>query len=154
MPPTDPAAFVAQAERLTNEGTVDEALAIYAPDAVVDTIVDGARDVQTGREAIRASLAAMVPAARGLGVRISKTLVAADGDTIVARWEGRVGSREGFHGMESFRLRDDGLVVEHRLYGYFDVRPATGPVAGLRLLVTNPKVALALLRAQRAAGRG
>lgn len=54
MPPTDPAAFVAQAERLTNEGRVEEALAIYAPDAVVDTIVDGARDVQTGHDAIRA----------------------------------------------------------------------------------------------------
>ena len=70
--------------------------------------------------------------------------------TIVNEWSG-TGAHRRAAGIELWRRRADGLVVEHRLYTFLDLRPSAGLVARLRLGLSSPRLALALLRAQRRA---
>jgi hypothetical protein len=122
---------------------------VYSPGAVLRSVTDGAREEHRGAEAIREAVAGYLAGmeATGFGLR-KELLVAADG-FLVNRWDSRFrGGRTG-EGIETWRFGADGLVCEHTMLTFFDVRPSTGAAARLRLLVAYPRIALAFLRATR-----
>ncbi len=148
----DALAFAADAERITNSANLDDWLAVYAPDAVAEWIVDGAHERHEGIDAIRPAAAAMAGVWRELGLRITKTVQCADEQTIALTWAGGFGGDDHQFCTEIWSFRD-GLVVRHQLYCYLDVRPATSLKARLRVLFSTPKIALALTRHQSRVAR-
>ncbi len=104
---------------------------VYARDAVLETILDGA---SLGRN----------------GFAIRKRLLAATTDTIVNDWEGEIAGRPRARRIEVWRFRE-GRVVHHTLYSYLDVRDSRRVVARLRLALGYPRVAISLLRAAKRA---
>ncbi|AHH19019.1 SnoaL-like domain-containing protein [Nocardia nova SH22a] len=143
--PPDIAAFAADIERITNEGLIDELLALFAPDAVADWIMDGAHDHHRGIDAIRAATAELVGVGKALGLHVHKTVQCADADSIVLTWTGGFGTGDCQFGTEIWTFRD-GLVVHQQMYSYLDVRSSTSPLASLRLLAVAPKVVASLVK--------
>lgn len=147
--PIDATAFAANAERITNAALLDEWLPLYAPDAVAEWIVDGARETHHGIQAIRVAATELAHLWRTLGLHVRKTVECADSTTIVLTWTGGFGRQDRQFGTEIWTLRD-GLVVRHQMYAYLDVRPATSWLARIRLSAASPRVALTLLSLRRA----
>lgn len=143
----DAAAFAANAERITNHVLTEEWLALYAPDAVAEWIVDGAYERHEGTEEVRAAVLDLASLWRKLGLRVRKTVECADRDTIVISWTGGFGGRDRQFGTEIWTLRG-GRVIRHQMYAYLDVRPSTSLLAQVRLAATAPRVAL-VFTAQR-----
>ena len=52
-------------------------------------------------------------------------------------------------GAERWTFDEDGLVHDHIMWTFFDVRPSTTLVARARIGLATPRTALAFLRAQR-----
>lgn len=152
--PEDPRAFVRAAEARTNSYSVDGLRAVFARDAVSTTISDGARDERRGVDAIVDALAANARAFRALGLKVTKTLVAAGGDPVVAHWQARFRGRERGEGFESWRFDGEGKVVEHHLNGSLNVRPASHPYQALLLLLSSPTVALTVLKTRLSSRSG
>lgn len=146
-PALDPAAFAANAERITNAGLIDEWLPLYASDAVAEWIVDGARETHRGIYAISTAATELAHLWRTLGLHVRKTVECADSTTIVLTWTGGFGREHGQFGTEIWTFRDQ-LVTRHQMYAYLDVRPSTSPVAQIRLAATSPRVILAIARAR------
>ncbi|MET9211677.1 MULTISPECIES: nuclear transport factor 2 family protein [unclassified Nocardia] len=143
--PADVSHFAAEAERIANEGLVEELLDLFAPDAVADWIMDGAHDHHQGIDAIRAATTELVAVGKALRLHVRKTVQSADDDTIVLTWTGGFGRSNRQFGTEIWTFRD-GLVVRQQMYSYLDVRPKTSPLAGLRLLATSPAVVTTLVK--------
>jgi ketosteroid isomerase-like protein len=151
--PDDPAAFVAAAERGVNDRDVEGTAAVYAENATLVAVTDGAVEEYRGGSAIRAAWDAYLATFGARGFTLSKTLQAADGDTIANTWTGSLGAgRTRAEGMETWRFDADGKVVEHRMYSFLNLKPSTSPLARLRLAASYPLSALAFLREQRRAG--
>jgi len=148
--PSDPAAFVASAESLTNTRDLDGILATYADDAVLESITDGAREVHRGRDAIRAAWSTYLELMRRGGFALSKRLLAADGEWITNSWYGTMAGSDAY-GLEAWRFGPDGRVAQHLLYSFLNVRPSDDPVARLRLLAAYPVTASRFLAATRSA---
>lgn len=147
--PTDPAAFVAAAERGVNERDLDRTAAVYADGAVLTSITDGALEHHDGADAIRRAWAGYLDAMDVRQFWLRKTLSAASGDTIANEWVGGFGPERGAQGAERWRFDAEGRVVDHIMWTFFDVRPSTSLVARTRLGLSTPRTALAFLRAQR-----
>lgn len=139
------AEFLAAAQRIANEGLVDELLGMFADDAVAEWIMDGAADTYRGIEQIRPAATELFEVCHGLGLHVEKTLQCADDDTLVFTWIGGFNGGTRQFGTEIWTFRD-GLIVRHQMYSYLDVRPSASPLAGLRLITTAPKVVAALVR--------
>lgn len=140
-----PAQFVAEAERLTNNYSIAEPLALFAPDCVAEWVFDGVYQRHEGIEAIAHAMRTMVAVNRRLGLHGDKSLVCADDTTIVNTWQGGFrGDRRQF-GTEIWTLRD-GLVVHHRMNIYLRLRSADSPAGRLRMLLGAPRTALAWFR--------
>jgi len=152
--PADPEAFVAAAERITNERAAQEVRPLYARDAEFVSIADGAVTRATGREEIARTWELLFAflAARDFRLR-KRLLVAADG-MIVNEWTGSLGGRTHALGIECWRFDADGLIAQHTLYSYLNTRAASSMLQRLRLLVAYPRTALAYLRAELRASRG
>lgn len=154
--PADAAAFVAEAERITNERDVVAIDAVFAPTATQTVVVDGLVITARNRDEIRAGWSAMCAFMRARGLTVSKRLVSVDDQTIVNEWRGN-GARANARGIECWRFGAGGLVVEQRLYGFLNAGPDTSPRQQLRLLLAYPitavTFAMARLRAARSDGR-
>ncbi len=148
--PGDAARFVAEAARISNAANVQEALAVYAQDAVLESVTDGTLLVHRGSTELRTGIEVMFSVARTRSIEVRKQLVASTEDTIVNTWEGTVGRRHKTCGIETWRFDQDGLVCHQRAYTFLDVRPDTNWVHRLRILALYPRTAFAFLRAQRA----
>lgn len=142
-PPADE--FLADAQRITNEGLVDELLGKFADDAVAEWIMDGAADTYRGIDEIRAAAVELFEVCHAQHLHVEKTLECASADTLVFSWTGGFNGGTRQFGTEIWTFRD-GLIVRHQMYSYLDVRPSASPLAGLRLLTTAPKVVAALVR--------
>lgn len=140
-----PGEFIAAAERITNDGRVDEFLPLFADDAVAEWIMDGAADTHRGIDAIRSAATELFTVCHALGLHVDKTLECADGNTVVCSWTGGFNGGTRQFGTEIWTFRD-GQVVRHQMYSYLDVRPSSSPLGALRLVFTAPKVVGALLR--------
>ncbi len=147
--PSDAAAFVAAAEHLTNTHDTVGTAAVYAPGAMLELVTDGAVELHRGTQEIADAWHTVLSAGARHGFTVRKTVVAADEDTIVNRWEGTFGSRQPCRGIESWRFDSAGLVAEHRAETFLRVRPAGAIRAQVRLLLGAPRVAIALARARR-----
>jgi nuclear transport factor 2 (NTF2) superfamily protein len=153
--PADPAAFVAAAERGINDRDLDVTAGLYAPDAVLTSITDGALERIEGAEAIRRSWAAYLDGMRARQFWLRKTLSAASGDTIANEWVGGFGVGGpglGANGSERWRFDEQGRVVDHVMWTFFDVRESTSLMARARIGLASPRTAIAFLRAQKRHG--
>ncbi|GAA2625798.1 DUF1348 family protein [Actinomadura fulvescens] len=150
---TSPTAFVAEAERMTNQRDVDAIRGVFASDGRWRCVIDGLETHDTGMEAIadRWRLLCRFMADRDLVVR--KELLAATDDQIINRWHGRAKGGARPTGIEVWRFDSGGLVTEQLLMGFLDPRPETSPAVMLGLLVSQPGTALTFAR-HRFAGRG
>ena len=141
-------AFVAEAERMTNERDVDGIRAVVSEDAHQIATLDGLLIEARGRDEIHRAWGTMCAFMEARRMFVTKTLVTADEATIVNEWTGEVAGRETARGIEVWKLDGDGLVVEQRLYGFLDARPESSPVQNLRMLVAHPLTALGYARAR------
>lgn len=144
----DATAFVAEAERMTNERDVDGIRNVFATDAHWTATLDGLVVEADGLDAIEQSWAVMCRFMQRRAMFVEKTLALADAGTIVNEWVGTVGGRAGARGIEVWVRDQSGLVVDQRLYGFLDARPETSPIANLRMLVAHPLTAAAFTRAR------
>jgi len=141
-------AFVAEAERMTNERDVDGIRAVVSEDAHQIATLDGLLVEAHGRDEIHRAWGTMCAFMEARRMFVTKTLVTADETTIVNEWTGEVAGRRTARGIEVWKLDDDGLVVEQRLYGFLDARPDSSPIQNLRMLVAHPLTAIGYARAR------
>lgn len=141
-------AFVAEAERMTNERDVDGVRAVFSNDAHQVATLDGLLIDAHGIDEIHRAWGTMCAFMERRRMFVSKTLVAADSNTIVNEWVGEVSGRHSARGIEVWELDGTGLVVEQRLYGFLDARPDSSVVQNLRMLVAHPLTALGYTRAR------
>ena len=151
--PPDPARFVADAERATNERDVDGAVSVYADGAVLETLTNGVSERHSGLDAIRAAWGVYFAVLADAELVLRKRLLAVGDGIVVNEWLGELRGHRAARGVESWRFDASGRVTEHQLYNYLDVRPSTSPAARVRLLVAHPRLALSFLRNQRRGGR-
>jgi nuclear transport factor 2 (NTF2) superfamily protein len=150
--PDDPAAFVAAAERITNERAAHAVRPLYAADAVFEAVTDGAISRAEGRDRIVRTWELFFAFLAARDFRLTKRLLLAADGVVVNEWKGSLAGRTHAVGIEVWRFDDSGLISEHTLYSYLNARPATSILQRLRLLVAYPLTALAFLRAELRAG--
>ena len=150
--PEDPAAFVAAAEAGINSYDLDATAGVYARDGRLENYVDGAFERWDGGDAVRGAWGAYLEAMSERRFTLRKTLLSAEGDTIVNTWTGSLGGRTDAQGIEYWRFDGDGKVREHRMYSLMNVRPSTDLRARLRMALAYPLSSLAFLRARKRAG--
>ncbi len=141
-------AFVAEAERMTNERDVDGIRAVVSEDAHQIATLDGLLIDARGRDEIHRAWGTMCAFMEARRMFVTKTLVTADETTIVNEWTGEIAGKQTARGIEVWKLDDEGLVVEQRLYGFLDARPESSPIQSLRKLVAHPLTALGYARAR------
>jgi len=139
-------AFVAEAERMTNERDVDGIRAVFAPDGHWTATMDGLVIEASGIDEIHRGWGAMCRFMAARRMYVAKTLVLADERTVVNEWTGEVAGRTSARGIEVWQLDDAARVSDQRLYGFLDARPDTSPVQNLRMLASHPLTALAFAR--------
>lgn len=144
-------AFVAEAERMTNERDVDGIREVFAANGRQTATIDGLLIRADGIDEVQQGWAAMCRFMAAREMYVAKTLVTADEHVIVNEWTGRVAGRESARGIEVWQLDADGKVVDQRLYGFLDARPESSPIQNLRMLVAHPRTAVAFARTR---GRG
>jgi len=142
-------AFVAEAERMTNERDIDGIRTVFAPDGHQTATIDGLVIDAQGLDEVHQGWAAMCRFMAARNMVVSKSLVTADEHTIVNEWTGSVAGRPNARGIEVWQLDEDGRVRDQRLYGFLDARPESSPVSNLRMLVAHPLSALAFARTRR-----
>ena len=147
--PPDPARFVADAEQGINERDLRAAASVYAPNAVLDSITDGALERHVGADAIQRAWEGYLAAMKKRGFSLRKTLVSVGADTIVNEWKGTLGGRTDARGIELWRFDDKGRVIEHRMYSLLNVRPSESRRQRVRLVLNYPLSAMTFLREQR-----
>ena len=141
-------AFVAEAERMTNERDVDGIRTVFRADAHQTATLDGLLIDARGIDEIHKAWGTMCAFMETRKMFVAKTLVAADANTIVNEWVGEVAGKHSARGIEVWELDADGLVVEQRLYGFLDARPESSLVQNLRMLVAHPLTAVGYTRAR------
>lgn len=139
-------AFVAEAERMTNERDVDGIREVFAPNGRQTATIDGLLIRAEGIDEVHRGWAAMCRFMAAREMYVAKTLVSADKHVIVNEWTGTVGGRESARGIEVWQLDDEGKVVDQRLYAFLDARPDSSPVQNLRMLVAHPRTAVTFAR--------
>lgn len=149
--PEDPAAFVAAAEQGINDYDLEATASVYAADARLENFVDGGYEEWHGAD-VRRAWSAYLDAMEERRFTLRKTLVSATDDTIVNTWTGSLGGRTDAQGIEYWRFDDAGKVREHRMYSLMNVKPSTHPLARLRMALSYPLSALAILRASKRRG--
>lgn len=150
--PGDIAAFVADAERVTNSHALEEILAVYAAEPVLEMVTEGASSRHEGTAAVRAAWTPLVEAFARERFAVRKTVIAAADGVLVNGWEGSSRRRTEMRGLEVWAFDDQSQVVRHLLHTFVDVRPAASWRARLRVLVASPGLALTLAAAERRAG--
>jgi ketosteroid isomerase-like protein len=150
--PQDPVAFVAAAEDAINHYDLEATAGLYADAALLHSVTDGAEEHFEGADAIRTAWAGYLEGMRSTGFQLSKTLVSADGETLVNSYESSFRDGRSGRGIETWRFDSEGRVVDHHMYSFFEVRPSGSLVQRLRLLMMYPRIGLAFLRATRRSG--
>lgn len=151
-PRTDPELWIMNNQRITNERDIHGWLALYAEDAALDYITDGAHDRIEGIEAIEKSARALGSVFLKYGLQVEKKFVCATDTVIVNTWTGGFEGRSKQFGVEIWTLRED-LVVHQEQYMFLEVQSSKSLKAQLRLLLAGePRVMLSLARAAAKVG--
>ena len=146
--PDDPSEFIAAAERGINQRDLEATASVYADDALLEAITDGAVERFLGADEIRAGWEGYLKAMDQRGFSLRKQLRAVEGDTIVNEWTGTLGGRTKAIGIEHWTFDDGGKVRMHRMYSFLNIKPSTNPLQRLRLTLNYPLTAIAFLRAR------
>ncbi|QZH69405.1 nuclear transport factor 2 family protein [Mycolicibacterium farcinogenes] len=146
-PPINATQFAANVERITNEASFDEAIALFHDDAVTDWIIDGVREYHVGIDAIQRGFTVLTALWRQHHLQVQKRLECASADTIVLTWRGGFRNDHSQFGTEIWTFRDN-LVIHHQMYGYLNVRPRTSLTAAARLFTVSPRIALSAVSQQ------
>jgi ketosteroid isomerase-like protein len=146
-PSNDATAFVATVQVAINSYDLEAIAGLYADDAILEATVDGTEERFHGADAIRAAWSGYLDEMRSAGVSLDKKLESASGDTIVSSHESSFEDGRTGHGIETWRFDADGRVREHHLYSFQGHAPKLAQQ--LRLLMTYPRMAIALLRSAR-----
>ncbi|WP_203337721.1 nuclear transport factor 2 family protein [Nocardioides limicola] len=141
-------AFVAEAERMTNERDVDGIRAVFASDGHQSAVLDGLLIESHGIDEIHRAWGLMCAFMEKRTMFVDKSLVTADETTIVNEWIGTVAGKRAARGIEVWNLDREGLVVDQRVYAFLDARPESSPVQNLRMLLAHPLTATAFARAK------
>jgi hypothetical protein len=145
-PRVDPQAWVANNERITHEGALEDWIALYTDDAVRESIVDGGVERNEGIDEITHAAQILVKVFVAHNIAIKKQLVSATEDVIVNTWTGGFDGHQNQRGVEIWKLRD-GLVEHQQMYTFLDVRPMESLRARLRAMFGGElRVKLTLLR--------
>jgi hypothetical protein len=145
-PRVDPQAWVANNERITHEGALEDWIALYTDDAVRESIVDGGVERSEGIDAIAHAARILVKVYLAHNITIKKQLVCATENVIVNTWTGGFDGHQNQRGVEIWKLRDD-LVAHQQMYTFLDVRPMKSLRARLRGMFGGElRVKLTLLR--------
>jgi ketosteroid isomerase-like protein len=147
MRPDDATAFVAAVQEAMNNYDLEAVADPYADKAVLEAVVNGTEERFEGVAAIRAAWTGYLDELRSAGASLEKKLESATGDTIVASHESSFEDGRTGHGIETWRFDVDGRVREHHLYSFSGHSPKFAQQ--LRLLMTYPRMAIALLRSTR-----
>jgi len=139
-------AFVAEAERMTNERDVDGIRHVFASAGHQIATLDGLLIEASGIDEIHRAWGTMCAFMEKRQMYVEKTLVAADANTIVNEWTGTVAGKRSARGIEVWTLDEEGLVADQHLYGFLDARPESSPVQSLRMLAAHPLTAIAFAR--------
>ena len=150
--PEDPVAFVAEAQRMTNERDVDAVMTVYGPDPVLELVTEGAVERHAGAPEIRSAWSMLLGVFERRGVLVEKTVIAIDDGVIVNGWKS-VGAGPAMRGLEVWAFDDGARVVRHLAHTFIDVKPAASWHAQARVLLSAPRLALALGSARRGAER-
>lgn len=142
----DATAFVAEAERMTNERDVDGIRTVFTTDGHQTATLDGLLIEANGIDEIHRAWGTMCAFMEKRQMYVEKTLVTADKTTIVNEWVGSVAGKKTARGIEVWKLDESGQVVDQRLYGFLDARPESSPVQNLRMLVAHPLTAVTFAR--------
>jgi hypothetical protein len=151
-PRTEPELWIMNNQRITNERDIDGWLALYAPDAAIDYITNGAHDRVEGIDAIERSARALGTVFLKYGLRVEKNFVCATDSIIVNTWTGGFEGRSSQFGVEIWTLRGH-LVARQEQYMFLEVQSSRSLKAQLRLLLAGePRVMLSLAREAARAG--
>jgi hypothetical protein len=112
--PDDPAAFVAEAQRITNERDVDAVLDVYSADATWTTVMDGLVITAHGHDEIHTRWGVMCRFMAARRLVVDKQLVTADERTIVNEWTGSLAGKTTARGIEVWRFDEHGRVEDQR----------------------------------------
>jgi hypothetical protein len=141
-------AFVAEAERMTNERDVDGIRHVFAADGHQTATLDGLLIEASGVDEVHRAWGTMCAFMEKRQMYVTKTLVTADETTIVNEWVGTVAGKQSARGIEVWKTDAAGLVVDQRLYGFLDARSQSSPVQNLRMLISHPLTAIAFTRSR------
>jgi hypothetical protein len=145
--PSDAAAFVEFVQDTTNDHRPDVVYELYATDARLVMISDGAREESVGVQAIYTAWARSCAVFEARRFRLSKRLIATTGDTIVNEWWGGPDGRRDGCGIEVWRFDAHAKVRAVHVYSFLKVRSTRHPLQILQLLLGSPGVVLAFARA-------
>ena len=88
--PDDPAAFIADAERVTNTQALEEILSVYSTEPALELVTEGAAARHEGRTAVRAAWTPLVHAFARERFAVGKTLIAATDGVLVTSLRARL----------------------------------------------------------------
>lgn len=145
--PADAAAFVEFVQDTTNDYRPEVIYELYATDARLVMISDGAREESVGVQAIHTAWARSCAVFEARRFRLSKRLVATTEDTIVNEWWGGPDGRRDGCGIEVWRFDAQAKVRAVHVYSFLKVRSARHPLQILQLLLGSPGLVLAFGRA-------
>lgn len=146
--PENPSEFIAAAERGINQRDLEATASVYADDALLEAITDGAVERFVGAAEIRSGWEGYLKAMDKRGFSLRKQLRAVEGDTIVNEWTGTLGGRTKAIGIEHWTFDDEGKVRMHRMYSFLNIKPSTSPLQRMRLALNYPLTAIAFLRSR------
>lgn len=146
--PADPAAFIAEAERITNTRSLHALEEIFAPTATWTVLIDGLRFAAVGHHEIQFRWAELCRFMTRRGLTVAKNVIACDDRTIVSGWTGHTNDGATPTGHEIWRFDSHGRVCDQLLAGYLAPKPAESLVANLRYLCHQPANALAFAAAR------
>lgn len=137
-----------EAERITNERSLDALPTLYAPGAVFTSVTDGVVSQSQGADEVLRAWRVFFAFLDARDFSLTKRLLVAADGVLVNEWTGSLAGRTHATGIEVWRFDGDGLITEHALYSYLNTRPATSVLQRLRLLVSYPLTAMAFRRAE------
>jgi hypothetical protein len=146
--PSDARAYLQAAERAANAYDAQACAAVYANDARLTAITDGASESIRGAGEIARAWRVYTHVLRRIGLQLRKRLVSATDDVIVNAWTGASRDGSAARGFEEWRFDADARVVEHSMWSSLSVVEPTGFSLVVRSLVGQPRAAFAFARAR------
>lgn len=151
--PADPAAFISEAEAITNRRDRHALEEIFAPTATWTVLIDGLRFAAIGHRDIQLRWAELCNFMDRRRMTVDKHVIAHDAQTIVSGWSGRCPDGMAATGHEVWRFDRHGKVAESTLAGFLNPADADSVLATVRYLCANPRNGLAFAAARLTTSR-